>query len=268
MAKLSVCVEMLLTEYPFMERITRAAELGFPAVEFWFTGQNPDDPAAEDKAFAEIGDACRKAGIAVSAFVINSPDGSVTGSLVEPGDRKRYLKRLERLVELAKIIDCSTIITCTGNELPNRTREEQVRSVVEALRAAAPIAQAGGITLVVEPLNTLVDHAGYFLDSSALGTDIIRKVSHPNVKLLYDVYHMQVMEGNIISNIRENIDIIGHFHSAGVPGRHELTSGELNYHEIIAEVDCLGYDRYFGLEYTPLLDSRTSLRLTKESLLS
>ncbi|MCL6629117.1 MAG: TIM barrel protein, partial [Armatimonadetes bacterium] len=88
----------------------------------------------------------------------------------------------------------------------------------------------------------------------------------PNVKMLYDVYHMQIMEGNIIHNIGQNIDIIGHFHSAGVPGRHELTSGELNYPDIIAEVDALPYDGYFGLEYAPLMPSEQSLSLLKERL--
>jgi len=250
-----------------MERIGKAAELGFPAVEFWFTGQNCDDPAKEESAFAEIGDACRKAGIAVAAFGINSPDGTIAGALVKPEDRERYLSRLERVVELAKMVDCPTIITCTGNELPDRSREDQVDSIADTLVAASPVAEAAGVTLVLEPLNTLVDHAGYFLDSLELGAEIVRRVAHLNVKLLYDAYHVQIMDGNIISSIRKNIDIIGHFHSAGVPGRHELTAGELNYHDIIAEVDCLAYGGYFGLEYRPLLDSETSLRLVKESLM-
>jgi len=267
MAKPSVCIEMLLTEFPFLDRIGKTAELGFPAVEFWFTGQHREDRAAEEKAFADIAHACAKASVSVAAFVINSPDGGVTGSLVKPDDRDAYLARLERIVELAKIIDCRTVITCSGNALPGRSREEQVESIVATLSAAAPIAEKGGVTLVLEVLNTLVNHAGYFLDSSALGAEIVRRLNSPNVKLLYDVYHMQIMEGNIISTIRENAEVIGHFHSAGVPGRHELTSGELNYHDIIAEIDSLGYDGYSGLEYSPLLGSEKSLNLVRESLM-
>jgi len=266
MARLSVCIEMLLTEYPFLERIARVGDLGLPSVEFWFTGQNPDEPAAEKEALAEIGEAARRAGVAISDFVVNSPDGSVTGSLVKPEDRDKYLKRLERIVELAKMVGCPTIITCTGNTVPGRTQEDQSQSIVDTLSAAGPIAASRGITLVVEPLNTLVDHAGYFLDSSLLGAEIIYQVNHPNVKLLYDVYHMQIMEGNVIANIRKNIGIIGHFHSAGVPGRHELTSGELNYPAIIAEIDRLGYQGYFGLEYSPTMPSEESLNLLKKSL--
>jgi hydroxypyruvate isomerase len=266
MARLCACIEMLFTEHLFLERIARAGDLGIPAVEFWFTGQDPDDPAAEEDAYGEIGEAAGKAGVAVSDFVINSPDGSITGFLVKPEDREKYLARLTQVVKLARLAGCSTAITCTGNAVPRRTKDEQVQSIIETLSAAGPIAASGGVTLVLEPLNTLVDHAGYFLDSSTLAADIVRKVNHPNVRLLYDCYHMQIMEGNIIDNIRKHIDIIGHFHSAGVPGRHELTSGELNYRDIIAEVDRLPYQGYFGLEYSPLLASEESLRLVQGCL--
>ena len=266
MAKLSVCIEMLLTEYPFLDRIAKVGELGLPAFEFWFTGQDEDDPAAEEKAFAEIGAAAKKAGVVPSDFVINAPDGSITGFLVKPEDREKYLKRLQQLVKMANLIGCPRIITCTGNAVPGRTKDEQIQSIIDTLSAAVPIAAAGGITLVLEPLNSLVDHEGYFLDSAKQAAEIIRKINHPNVKMIYDVYHMQIMEGNVIDFIRKNIDIIGHFHSAGVPGRHELTSGELNYNNIIAEVDRLPYDGYFGLEYTPLLQSEESLKQLKKTL--
>ena len=266
MAKLSVCIEMLLTEYPFLDRIAKVGELGLPAVEFWFTGQNPKDPAAEEKAFEEIGDAAKRAGIIVSDFVLNSPDGGITGSLVMPEDRDKYLARLERSAQLAGMVGCSTIITCSGNAVPGRTRDEQTQCAVDTLSAAAPIAASAGITLVLEPLNTLVDHAGYFVDSSSLGVEIVKRVNHPNVKLIYDVYHMQIMEGNVIETIRSNIGIIGHFHSAGVPGRHELTSGELNYREIIAAIDKLPYTGHFGLEYAPLMESVESLKQIKNTL--
>jgi hydroxypyruvate isomerase len=120
---------------------------------------------------------------------------------------------------------------------------------------------------VVEPLNVHVDHAGNYLDSSAEAADIVRKIDSPNFKLLYDVYHMQIMEGNIIANITKNIDIIGHFHSAGVPGRHELNIGELNYLNIVKQIDALGYKGKFGLEYSPSgADSSASLKSLKKYL--
>lgn len=266
MAKISVCIEMLLTEYPFLDRIAKVGELGLSAVEFWFTGQNPGDPHAEEAAFAEIADAARKAGVAVADFVLNSPDGTITGSLVKAEDRAKYLARLEQVVRLANIVQCPTVITCAGNAVTDRSEAEQTQSIVDTLIAAGPIAASGGVTLVLEPLNTKVDHVGHFLGSSSLAAEIVRRVNHPSVKMLYDCYHMQIMEGNVIANIWANIDIIGHFHSAGVPGRHELTSGELNYPNIIAEVDRLSYDGYFGLEYAPTLPSVESLRHLKAAL--
>jgi len=113
-----------------------------------------------------------------------------------------------------------------------------------------------------------VDHPGYFLDSAKEEAKIIREINHPNVRLLYDIYHMQIMEGSIISTIEKNIDIIGHFHAAGVPGRGELYLGELNYPCIIKRIDELGYDGYIGLEYFPSIDSEASLRRIKESILA
>lgn len=99
-----------------------------------------------------------------------------------------------------------------------------------------------------------------------MGFDILKEVGSDRIKLLFDVYHMQIMEGNIISNIKENIDLIGHFHSAGVPGRHELYSGELNYKNIITAINDSGYKGHFGLEYWPSMDDLKSLRQTKKFL--
>jgi hydroxypyruvate isomerase len=111
-----------------------------------------------------------------------------------------------------------------------------------------------------------VDHKGYYLDGTATGFDIVRAVDSPNVKLLYDVYHMQIMEGNIIATVTENIDCIGHFHAAGVPGRHELWSGELDYRRITEAIDKAGYTGSFGLEYWPTGDHAASLAQTARYL--
>jgi hydroxypyruvate isomerase len=95
----------------------------------------------------------------------------------------------------------------------------------------------------------------------------VRAIASPNLRLLYDVYHMQIMEGSVIANIEENIDVIGHFHSAGVPGRHELMDGELNYQNIVRRIEAAGYTGAFGLEYSPALtDHAGSLRATRRYL--
>ncbi len=134
------------------------------------------------------------------------------------------------------------------------------------MNQASKVIEKENIILVLEPLNTLIDHPGYFLDSAKEGVKIIREIDRPNIRLLYDIYHMQIMEGNIISTIEENIDIIGHFHAAGVPGRHELYSGELNYPNIIKRIDELGYKGCIGLEYFPSINSAESLRKIKKRI--
>ncbi len=268
MAKIGVCVEMVFTDLPYEERIRKVAALGYKAVEFWFHDHRFDGKGLvpEEKDFDSLAEVAKDTGVEISDFVLNAPDGSIGGSLVSPGDREGYLERLRAIAPLAAKIDCTRLITCTGNELDGVSREEQRASVVETLRAGGKAAAEFGITLLVEPLNTYVDHEGYFLYRSGEAAEIIREVALPNVRLLYDVYHMQIMEGNVLASIKKHLDVIGHFHSAGVPGRGELYSGELNYPGIISRIDELGYDGYFGLEYAPTTDHTESLRRTAEHL--
>jgi hydroxypyruvate isomerase len=170
------------------------------------------------------------------------------------------MARLDEIIPIASELGCTKLIACAGNTREGKSRDEQISSVVATLKAAIPRLEAHGITVVLEPLNTEVDHPGYFVDTSDCGSEIIREIDHPLVKMLYDVYHMQIMEGNIISHIERHIDIIGHFHAAGVPGRNELYLGELNYKNIIQRIDELGYEGAFGMEYFPTLDDRESLQ--------
>jgi len=145
-------------------------------------------------------------------------------------------------------------VTLTGNELGGMPRSEQMTNAVEGLRAVAPMLEKNGITAVVEVLNTYVNHAGYFLYYIREGAELIDRVGSPNVKVLFDIYHVQIMEGNLIENIRNNIDRIGHFHVGDVPGRHEPGTGEINYRNVFRAIYELG-DRYKGstaLEYGPL----------------
>ena len=133
-----------------------------------------------------------------------------------------------------------------------------------AFSRATEMAEKAGVTLFIELLNSLVDHAGYYHDKTDKAVKIIRNINSPNLKLLYDIYHMQIMQGNIIDFIKRNIDIIGHFHSAGVPGRAEPFDTEINYPVIIKKINELGYDGCFGLEYFPIIDDAESLKKTLE----
>jgi hydroxypyruvate isomerase len=256
--KVDVCIEMLLTNEPLVERAKRVHDAGFEGIEIWFYDRGGN------RGIDNLASFCRSAGLVCNDLVVNSPDASVGGSLVDPADRPRYLARLKETIGVAKNLGATKLITCTGNELAGVSRDEQKRSVIDSLKAAAELAEPEGVTLVLEPLNTRVDHPGYFLDSADEAAEIVRKVANPNVKLLYDVYHMQIMQGDVISRIESMIDVIGHFHAAGVPGRHELDSGELNYPAILKKIDSLGYDGFFGLEYSPALPVEQSLRRMRE----
>ena len=120
--------------------------------------------------------------------------------------------------------------------------------------------EASGIMLVIEPLNELIDHQGYYLVRSEEAFQIIDEVGSANVKVVFDIYHQQISEGQLIANITSNIDKIGHFHAAGNPGRHELTRGELHYPSIFDAIGATGYRGFVGLEYWPVDDASIGLR--------
>jgi len=250
MPKYSLCIETVLSEVDFYDRIVIAAELGFDAIEFW-------DPKGKD--IPRIARLAAQNQLAVS--ICGMLDGWVN-CVDAPGGA--FVASLRRTVELAQDLDCHALIGLTGQARGDPA--VQKAALVENLRRAAEVVEPLGVTVCLESLNSRVDHAGYFLDSARLGFEVVREVGSPQVKLLYDIYHMQIMEGNIIATINENIASIGHFHSAGVPGRHELFMGELEYRAIVKAVDTAGYDRYFGLEYYPTYGSRQSLEDTLKYL--
>jgi len=159
----------------------------------------------------------------------------------------------DRAVEAAKKVNSRRLVVLTGNELGGMPRSEQMANAAAALRYAAPILEKNGITAVVEILNTYVDHAGYFLYYVRDGAELIERVGSPNVRLLFDIYHVQIMEGNLIENIRMNTDRIGHFHIGDVPGRNEPGTGEINYRNVFKVIYELSerFPGYAALEYRP-----------------
>ena len=183
--------------------------------------------------------------------------------MTDPAYRALWLAGLKESCEAAVRVGAKRLITQVGPDT-KAPREQQHAAIVETLKAAAPILEATGVTIMIEPLNTLVNHPGYYLWSAVEGFAIIREVNHPLVKVVYDIYHQQVMEGNIIPNVVNNLDCIAHLHSAGHPGRNELQYGENDYRVIFAAIDKAGYTGCCGLEYRPLLDPVESIRLAKE----
>ena len=245
--KFSLCIEPVFEDLPFYERFKVAKDLGCDAVEFWDPWANREGVTPEG-----LGKASADAGIPIAACCLNQ---AWTYRMSFPWETVK--KNLELSIGYAKEMGSKTMIGLSGEVMCKADSEKVI--LVENLKRAAEILEKNDMTLVLEALNSLYNHKGYYLDSSYIGFEICKAVNSPNVKLLYDCYHMQLMEGNLVNQIRENIDFIGHFHSAGVPGRHELHLGETNYPFVIKAADDAGYQKYFGFEYWPTYEDKKSL---------
>jgi len=246
MLRLSPCAEIIFRELEFTDRIDAYAKMGFSACEFW---------GWKNKDMEGILRKIEKNRMKISSFGI---DPSL--QIVDPKNKGAFVKAVEETITAAKKLSVTTLIVTTGKEMAGVPRQAQHESIVNSLKAAAPAAESAGVTLVLEPLNILVDHKGYYLSTSLEGFQVIKETGSKSVKLLYDIYHQQITEGNIIQNVAENIGLIGHFHSADVPGRHELGTGELNYRNIIQKIKETGFSGYIGLEFLPLKPSKEALQ--------
>jgi len=253
MPTICICVEPLFEGASLAEKAQKVAQAGFKAVEFWFYDEGPGDRNIDALAAA-----CKDKGLVVNDLVVSSAEGKIGGAMVNPADRGRYMERLRESIKVAKKLDCRKFISCTGNTQPGLSRADQHKSAVQTLKEAASIAHQEGITLMLEPLNSPVNHPGYYLDNGHEGAEIVQEVDSPAVRLLWDIYHMQIMHGNVLANIEKYLPLIAHFHAAGVPGRHELDNGELNYVQILQRIASWGYQGYCGLEYWPVGPDHTA----------
>ena len=267
--KYGVCLEMFFTDRPFLDRIATAAQAGFSHAEMWFAdqtawadGMNAGDPKHPDKVRA----AAAAAGVVITNAVIGSPDGSLGGGLTDARNRGQWLARAESTLEFCRAADIAAAIVCTGNIVAGLARQQMRQNVLDGLKATAELADKTGVKLLLEPLNDKVDHPDYFLTGSDEGAALCREAGSPQLKLLFDCYHMQIMEGDLCGHIRRNLDVIGHFHSAGHPGRHELWLGETNYPFMVREIEKSGYDGVFAFEYLPVLPPAESLRRALQHL--
>ena len=245
--RLCVPVPCFFKNIPFQDAIRRIKELGFDAAETY--NWKSMDLDAVKKALDETG---------VELMSMCTTEFRLT----DPAYRQAWLDGLKESCEAANKLGVKKLITQVGHDT-GAPREEQHAAIVETLKLAKPILEAAQVTIMLEPLNTYVNHPGYYLWSSVEGFEIVREVDSPYVKIIYDIYHQQVMEGNIIPNVINNLDCIAHLHSAGHPGRHELQYGESDYKVIFAAIDKAGYKGACGLEYGPLLPPEESLIIAK-----
>ncbi|MEX2286318.1 MAG: TIM barrel protein [Planctomycetaceae bacterium] len=257
--QLTVCCETLFTDRPLAERFAAVRALGVEGVELW--GLPPENVAA-------VEDGLRSAGCRLHLFC-----GNRDHSLIDPDERAGFLAELRQSLAHATRLGCSHLtilsdkVDAQGIPIPPArplTNEQKADSMLEGLKQAAALAEAANITLLLEPLNTRVDHPGYTLAHSREAFDIVQRIGNPRLKVLYDVYHMQIMEGNLIATIDANLSDIGHIHVADVPGRHEPGTGEIDYGSIAHLLRAKGYDRAVGLECFPRDSSEAAVEVFRE----
>ena len=245
--KLCVAIPCFFRGTDFCEAIKTVSDLGFDTVE---TYNWKELDLSEVKKTLD--------GYGVKLISMCTTEFRMTA----PEYRQSWLDGLKESCEAANRVGAKHLITQVGPDT-GALREKQHESILEALEAAKPILEDSGVTVMLEPLNTYVNHPGYYLWSAYEGFELIKEADHPNIKLIYDIYHQQVMEGNIIPSVTGNLDLIAHLHCAGHPGRNEPWLGENNYNYIFDAIDKAGYKGACGLEYRPTMDPIESLKKAK-----
>ena len=249
--KLSVRVEALFKKISLEQQMEKVAEARYQGFEFgnWRAA----DPAAITALKNKLGLECA---CIVGNKAVNPPGMTLT----DPRDRPGFLAEIKASTEAALRFETKRMVVLTGNEAPGMSREEQHKSIVQGLKAAHDIVAPAGVTMILEPLNTLVDHKGYYLNHTPEAFDIVREVDSPYLKILFDIYHVQIMDGNLIETIRKNIGAIGHFHVGDVPGRHEPGTGEIDYGNVFKAIQATGFTDFVAMEYNPSKDPMETLR--------
>jgi hydroxypyruvate isomerase len=245
----SLCYPMFRPKDMSLDELFRTgAEIGYAAVELWSRG--PD--------FEEVVELAHKHNLVVASM---SGHNSLPDGLNKRSNHDRIEDELKTSIDIAARCGIRGLICFSGNRQPFQSELEAIEAVADGLRRVAPYAEAKGVNLNMELLNSKVDHPGYQCDHTAWGVAVCERVNSPRVKLLYDIYHMQIMEGDVIRTIRANIKWIGHFHTAGNPGRNDMDdTQELNYAGICAGIAATGYDLYVGHEFKPKGDLIEALR--------
>ena len=242
----SACIESMYCELPFLERFRAAKEDGFDFVEFW---------SWTDKDLDAVKSAAEKAGIGISGF---NGDGAL--SLIDPEQKPAYLDFLRQSVAAAKKLGARSL-TIHSNGLgeggavidsyPHLSDTVKLCGMYDTLLACAAMAEDSGIQMNLEPLNVTTDHVGNFLQTTRMAAEMTRLIGSPMLKVLYDVYHMQLNEGSLCDNIRAYADRFGHIHVADAPGRHEPGTGEINFHGVLSCLEACGYTGLIGFELFP-----------------
>lgn len=236
--RFAVNVEMWWSNRPFLERLEQAARLGFSAVEFWpWQGKDLD----------AIARTCRKLNLQIAQFT----GWGFRPGLNDPKNHARFVQTIEEGCKVAQRLRCRMMCVVGGDDVASMSQRQMHDNIIAGLRRAAPIVEKYDVTLILEPMNIRVDHRGHCLYGSEPTVRIIRAVNSPKVKMLADLYHLQITEGDLCGRMREYFPHAAYFQVADTPGRNEPGTGEIHYPRVLRQLHDLGYRGYVGLECRP-----------------
>jgi hydroxypyruvate isomerase len=258
MPRFSANLTMLFNEVDFLDRFERAAKSGFKGVEYAFPYG-----WSKEQLVNELGR------YGLQQVLHNLPPGDLEagerGIACLPGREGEFQDSVGKAIEYAKALKCPRL-NCLVGRTPLGVPPDKVRqTLINNLRFAAAAMEREGIRLLIEPLNIL-DVPGFYLVRTLDAVQLIKEIDHPNLSLQYDVYHMQIMEGNLTRTIQENLGRIAHIQIADNPGRHEPGTGEINFTNLFRSIDEMGYNGWIGCEYVPAGKTEDGLQWIKAYL--
>ena len=240
------------SQLPFDRRISMASDAGYHAVELVdeYKDWNKSGFAAARQRFRQLN------------MVVDACSG-INSSLCDPAQLDALLAEVRVKLPVLAELECSRLILLSGNRAPGFSHEQLHANIVNGLKRVADVTAAQNIEILLENIDP-IENPEYFLTSVAEGFQIVREVGHVRVKFLYDFFHEQLAEGNLIAKLEKNLDLIGLVHIADVPGRHEPGTGEINYANIFRKLGQLNYSRYLAMEFIPTGDTVAALRAARE----
>lgn len=244
--KYAYCLEMLFTEVPFIDRLELAQKQGISIIEFWDW---------RDKDLDKLKEKLDRLGMSVCNI-----SGNRNSGMIDLNERKQFMDEVRETAQVAKKIGCPTLMLLVqslesdgGGRVASQklSAKEIENNIISCGKELAGLADKFDLDMVIEPLNIVLDHPRYELNSSKMAFRIIKEINHPRVKLLYDIYHMAMQDEDIVQDINNNIQVIGHFHAADKPGRNEPGTGEIDYQQIFTLLKQLNYLGVVGFELLP-----------------
>jgi hydroxypyruvate isomerase len=244
MIRLAANISTLFTELPFLDRIDAAAAAGFAAVECQFPYEVPAGQIAD-----------RMASAGMPWVLFNAPRGGINppefGIAGLPGRERDFEVSVDQAMQYIKAGSCRRVHFLAGVVPQGADRAAHLAQFIRNIDYAAQRLAELNATVMIEPVNSKVDMPGYLLDHTALAVECMAGIRRPNVQLQFDVYHMQIMQGDLMRSIAALLPHIGHIQIADNPGRHEPGSGEIHFPRLLAHIDNLGYTGHIGCEYLP-----------------